>query len=220
MHVGDNIRSLRKREGYDQAELAEALGVSKETVCRWETGKSIPRQRYVNALAKRFALTHDDLLSTSVGLAAQDILHASRANSGTQASTHREDATTIYRIGRPGRGAGLVAKGKALAPADVRARHPEAVFIYLDGHEMSRLYPEGSLLLVDPKAKPWNGCTVTALVDNQNIVVRRFSSGENMVLLSTYSYASPSPDIMVDMRRVRILGVVVWFQASRDLEGH
>lgn len=41
-----------------------------------------------------------------------------------------------------------------------------------------------------------------------------------MVLLSTYSYASPSPDIMVDIRRVRILGVVVWFQASRDLDGH
>lgn len=218
MHVGDNIRSLRKREGYSQADLASCLGVSKETVCRWETGKTLPRQRYIAALAARFSLTRDDLTSIDAGLAAQELLH--NAREGAADTLDQEKAHPVYRIGNSGHGVGLIAAGRALAPPDVHQRHPDAVFIRLSGHEMSRLYPDGSLILIDPKVKPWNGCTVMALVDNLNVVVRRFSGGNNMVLLSSHSYASSSPDIMVDKRRVRIIGVAVWFQASRDLGGN
>lgn len=36
MGFGANIRKLRTMEHLGQAQLAEMLGVSKETVCRWE----------------------------------------------------------------------------------------------------------------------------------------------------------------------------------------
>ncbi len=38
MGFGANIRKLRTMEHLGQAQLAEMLGVSKESVCRWEVG--------------------------------------------------------------------------------------------------------------------------------------------------------------------------------------
>lgn len=68
-----------------------------------------------------------------------------------------------------------------------------------------------------PNLKPWNGCSVIALADNSRMVIRRYSTGTNTVMLSSYSYRTSEPDIVLDKRRIRILGVIVWFQASHDL---
>lgn len=43
MGFGANIRKLRTMEHLGQAQLAEMLGVSKETVCRWEKSRYAPR---------------------------------------------------------------------------------------------------------------------------------------------------------------------------------
>lgn len=42
MGFGANIRKLRTMEHLGQAQLAEMLGVSKETVCRWEKSRYAP----------------------------------------------------------------------------------------------------------------------------------------------------------------------------------
>ena len=75
--VGDNIRALRVMRGQNgedmtQSELAEKIGVSRETVNKWETG-TIPNLRDSNIKKSRelFSLTVDDLRSESLGLAAQ-----------------------------------------------------------------------------------------------------------------------------------------------------
>ena len=36
-------RRIRERAGLTQCELAQLLGVNQATVCRWETGKRLPR---------------------------------------------------------------------------------------------------------------------------------------------------------------------------------
>ncbi len=40
--VGTRIASLRKREGYSQAEFSEILHVSPQAISKWETGASLP----------------------------------------------------------------------------------------------------------------------------------------------------------------------------------
>lgn len=40
--IGKNIRTLRERKGMTQEELAQALFVTRQTVCNYETGKSRP----------------------------------------------------------------------------------------------------------------------------------------------------------------------------------
>jgi DNA-binding transcriptional regulator YiaG len=44
------IRSMRKSWGMTQAELAGELGVSRETVSRWENGREAPLPSLVRAL--------------------------------------------------------------------------------------------------------------------------------------------------------------------------
>ena len=42
MTLGEKIASARKEKGMTQEMLAEQLGVTRQAVARWETGKALP----------------------------------------------------------------------------------------------------------------------------------------------------------------------------------
>ena len=121
----------------------------------------------------------------------------------------------VYKVTRSGNGTTLQHFSESYVPPDVAQQHPASIFVRMDYRDMTKLYPVGSLLLVDQRAVPYNGCTVVALADNATIVIRRYAAGNSTVMLSSWSYDAHSPDLMLDKRRIRILGVVVWFQAAR-----
>jgi len=52
MSLGQTIRTLRKRRGMDQKELADKLGLAQSTVCDWESGKTCPRHARLATLAR------------------------------------------------------------------------------------------------------------------------------------------------------------------------
>ena len=57
-----NLFELRKARGVTQSYLAEVLGVSFQTVSKWETGVVVPDVKYVIAMAKFFNVTTDQVL--------------------------------------------------------------------------------------------------------------------------------------------------------------
>lgn len=57
-----NLFELRKARGITQSHLAEILGVSFQTISRWETGVVVPDVKYVIAMAKFFGVTTDQIL--------------------------------------------------------------------------------------------------------------------------------------------------------------
>lgn len=57
-----NLYELRKSKGITQSYLAEVIGVSFQTISKWENGTAIPDVRYVIALAKFFNVTTDQIL--------------------------------------------------------------------------------------------------------------------------------------------------------------
>lgn len=71
MGFGANIRKLRTMEHLGQAQLAEMLGVSKETVCRWEKSRYAPRERHIEKLQALFGCTRDELVGEENGLAVK-----------------------------------------------------------------------------------------------------------------------------------------------------
>lgn len=224
MGIGENIRRLRRREGLSQAAFGAQLGVTKETVGRWESNRTFPRRGHIEGMVARFRVEADDILGEDRGLGAAPAPTASgsrgaAADSALDAVTDlRALLLPVYKIDRSGNGTTLRHVGHAYAPPDVARRHPASVFVRMDYREMTRLYPVGSFLLVDQRARAYNGCTVVALIDNATIVVRRYTAGNNTVVLSSWSYDAPSPDLILDKRRVRIIGVAVFFQASHDTE--
>lgn len=56
------IKSLRKKKGITQAEMAKQLGVKQSTVSMWETGKTMPKTKRMRKLAEVLNCTLDDLL--------------------------------------------------------------------------------------------------------------------------------------------------------------
>lgn len=60
--VSINLRSLRQRQAYSQAELAELAGVRKVTVARIELGRVNPRPRTIRKLAKALGVEPWQLL--------------------------------------------------------------------------------------------------------------------------------------------------------------
>ena len=52
MSVGERIAELRKKENISQLQLAEAVGVSRQAVSKWENGQSLPDARKMILLAE------------------------------------------------------------------------------------------------------------------------------------------------------------------------
>ena len=63
MLLGDKIRSLRKSKQITQAQLAEALSVSSQSVSKWETNLSVPDISILPVIARYFGITMDELFN-------------------------------------------------------------------------------------------------------------------------------------------------------------
>ena len=59
----DNLVSLRKMHGFSQDELAEKIGVSRQTLSKYETGESLPDIEKCKLLAEVLDVSLDDLVN-------------------------------------------------------------------------------------------------------------------------------------------------------------
>lgn len=62
MNLGNNLFQARKRAGLSQEQVAEKLGVSRQTISKWETDESVPDIYQSKKLAKIYSLTLDELI--------------------------------------------------------------------------------------------------------------------------------------------------------------
>ena len=59
MTVGERLRECRFRQGLSQEKVAELLGVSRQAVTKWESGKSLPSSENMLALASLYGVSLD-----------------------------------------------------------------------------------------------------------------------------------------------------------------
>ncbi|MCR4787194.1 MAG: helix-turn-helix domain-containing protein [Lachnospiraceae bacterium] len=63
MSFADNLIELRKLNNLSQEDIAEKIGVSRQTLSKYETGESLPDIERCRQLADLFGVTIDDLIS-------------------------------------------------------------------------------------------------------------------------------------------------------------
>ncbi len=66
MQLGNNLFNARKKSGLSQEEVAEKLGVTRQTVSKWETDETLPDIRQAKRMALLYNLSLDELISFDV----------------------------------------------------------------------------------------------------------------------------------------------------------
>ena len=71
MTFAEKLKSIRKKAGLSQEQLAEKLGVSRQAVTKWETETGIPDIENMMAISALFDISFDELLSNERGMKNQ-----------------------------------------------------------------------------------------------------------------------------------------------------
>ena len=66
MNLADNLKKIRKDNNLSQEQLAEKLGVSRQSVSKWESGQSYPEMDKVLQLCKLFKLNINELINENI----------------------------------------------------------------------------------------------------------------------------------------------------------
>ena len=71
MALSEKLYELRKKDGLSQEQLAEQLGVSRQAISKWESGKAVPESDTLISISKYFDVTLDYLMKENESLKAR-----------------------------------------------------------------------------------------------------------------------------------------------------
>lgn len=220
MGIPENIDALLVKFDITQEHLARVADVTPGAVSGWRRN-SVPRKRAVKNICDYFNLEEDDILSATHGLAAKE--HG-RVPMPDGAITPQEPRKAyLPLLGKVHAGDAQepqVLDERISLPYEVWERHRDGYFLQVEGQCMSKIYPEGSYILIDPAQRPVNGSIAVVSIDGADYVMRRLYKGSSVLVLSPDSWEAGYEDIVIagDDHTVEFVGSVVWFQASGELE--
>lgn len=61
MELNENLKKYRMASGLSQGQAANALGIARQSISRWETGQAVPTEENLAALARIYGVTVDEL---------------------------------------------------------------------------------------------------------------------------------------------------------------
>ena len=73
MDFGKKIQELRKKNNLSQEDLAEKLGVARQTISKWELGETSPDLKQSHELSKIFNISLDELTNNEKTIKKNDI---------------------------------------------------------------------------------------------------------------------------------------------------
>ena len=76
MEIGNKIMELRKKKGLSQEDLAEKVGVARQTISKWELGETSPDLKQAREISKIFNVSLDELTNNDI----KDILVEKTSN--------------------------------------------------------------------------------------------------------------------------------------------
>ena len=74
MILADKITELRKKNGWSQEELADKLGVSRQSISKWESAQSVPDMSRILKMSELFGVSTDLLLKDNLELTEDRVL--------------------------------------------------------------------------------------------------------------------------------------------------
>ena len=87
MALSEKLYELRKKDGLSQEQLAEQLGVSRQAVSKWESGKTVPESDTLISISRYFNVSLDYLMKEN-DLVSEMV--ADKEETQTKANSRRE----------------------------------------------------------------------------------------------------------------------------------
>lgn len=92
MSLGNSLFNARKKSGLSQEDVAEKLGVSRQTISKWELDETLPDMRQSKKLSTIYHLTLDELIDFDIG-----VKEIERAIENTSEETQKKiDCTSMW----------------------------------------------------------------------------------------------------------------------------
>lgn len=66
MNIGNKLLKLRKKKALSQEELAEKLGVTRQTISKWELNETSPNINQAKEISKLFNVSLDELVDNNI----------------------------------------------------------------------------------------------------------------------------------------------------------
>ena len=115
------VRARREQLGLSQAQMAERLGVTLATVCRWENGEAIPPPKRLAQLAHTLDLDLDHMLG--YGGYLSNVVYAPRGSSSSPLR-YRIDDLPVDGLGLEGHEPLGEIRGRFATSAETESEEP------------------------------------------------------------------------------------------------
>lgn len=208
--VHNKLKEMRERAGLTQQQLAEKIGVTQQTIWYYENGRREMKSGVLVELSNALECTVSDLLGLNevkgVVQQVRSPSHPMPVVGRIAAGTPRE---AIYQTGETHE-----------APESLWEAHPGGFWLEVSGNSMNRLFPEGTLVLVDPDEEVRNGDVGVVFVNGDDATLKRVYYDGETVRLHPESHDPEYQDRVIDRDdpeapEVRVLGRAVAY-ASPD----
>lgn len=208
---GYKIAEARRAKGWSQQQLAERLDTTQQQIARYETGQRDPKADVILKISSILNVTVSYLLGVD-------------SDSGyIEAIPARSYSLPI--VGRIAAGAAREAIEQAgetrQTTEETYVAHPNGFWLVVSGNSMNKLFPEGTLALVDPDEEVRNGDVAALFVNGDDATIKRVYFDGRSVTLVPESYDPEYRTRTIgrsdpDAPAVRMVGKVVAFTSPAD----
>lgn len=201
----NRLAQARDHAGMTQQQVAAAIGVTTTGYQNWEYGNTSIKASALRELAKLFGCTTDYLLNISdVKAAVPSATRMLPVFGSISAGTPREALTQSDVMHE--------------TPERLYLEHERAFWLTVSGNSMNRLFPDGSLVLIDPDSEVRNGDVAVVFVNGDDATLKRVYFEGGSIRLHPESYDPEYRDRVIDASDpdapdVRVIGKAVSYTA-------
>lgn len=226
MAIQENIQKLRQLFDITQEDLAKIAGVTRGAVSQWEGGFSEPRMGAIQKMADHFGIKKSNIIEDGGMDNFDPVTRKERPAIPGAMPIAPSPVAYLPLMGSIHAGVAeepdVYTEEMRQVPAWVAEAHPYAFLLRVEGDCMSRVYPEGSIIAIDPKAEVTNGCVAAVQIDDTDFLLRRWYRTADTLVLSPDSHSTDHRDLVFsgsdwDEHFVKVVGRVVWYMCDGEM---
>jgi repressor LexA len=208
--LGERLKKARENKSLKQQEIADELGLKRNTVSMWENDLNTPSPLIVAKLAKRYDVTTDYLL----GLVDDPKLRLK----GEVKLVDYENMKVVPLLGKVSAGEGIFAEENILGYVPLFNKEQADFALKVRGYSMYHSLQEGDIVIVRKQPVAKNGQIAVVYINGEEGVIKRFYKHRSEVILRSDNPEYKPIRIKADQwdNECGVVGIVVGYTRKLD----